>query len=298
MRGLGVPRTRAELGVGAPSGVGENSVPFATATDGARIHYSTWGDKQAEPVTLVHGLGADKWGWVLQRMPFGAHYRCVALDNRGSGRSDKPEGDYDIVQMADDIIAVLDDAGVQSTHLVGASMGGVLAMVATIRHPERVRSLVLACTAGRLELWRRELFEQWIDIAENKGMRRYVTQNLNWLIGPSSWRRLWPLANFIGPIAVRAPAHGLVGQLRGMIDADEVLLDQLRDIGQPTLVVVGSEDILTPPHDSELLAERIPHARLVIIPKAAHGFMIEHAREFNREVLAFLSEQPSLRPAR
>ncbi len=191
------------------------------------LHYSTWGDKKAPPLVMVHGLGADKWGWVLQRVPFGSRFRCIAVDNRGSGRSDKPDGDYDLVQMGDDIICVLDDLGIEQSHVMGASIEGVLLMIAAVNHPERVSSLVLACTVARLELWRRELFESWIGTVEDRGMRAYVTQNLTWLIGPKSWRRLWPLANVIGPIAVRAPARGLVGQLRGMLAADETLLNRL-----------------------------------------------------------------------
>ena len=266
-------------------------MPFATATDGIRLHYSTWGDRAGPPLVMVHGLGADKWGWVLQRVPFGAKFRCIALDNRGSGRSDKPAGDYDLEQMADDIVAVLDHAGIDSAHVMGASMGGVLSMILALNHPIRVRSLGLVCTAGDLRAWRRELFNSWIQTAEERGMRAYVTQNLNWLMDKHSWRRLWPLANFIGPIAIRAPVHGLVGQLRGMLDADDDLATRLPEIHQPTLVVVGSDDILTPPTDSELLAALIPGARLEVVAGAAHGLMIEHATAFNRVVLRFFTDQ-------
>ena len=278
-------------------------MPFATSTDGIRLHYSTWGNKRSPSgssergatrpsVVMVHGLGADKWGWILQRVPFGAKFHCVALDNRGSGRSDKPAGDYDLEQMAADIVSVLDHAGIESAHVMGASMGGVLAMIATLQNPERVRSLTLVCTAARLQMWRRELFEGWIDTAETGGMRAYVTQNLSWMMGQQSWRRLWPLANVVGPLAVRAPVHGLVGQIRGMLDAGDSPISRLGEIRQPTLVIVGSEDILTPPPDSELLASVIPHARLEIVPGAAHGLMIERAATFNRTVLDFLTGLP------
>lgn len=266
-------------------------MPFATSTDGIRLHYSTWGQK-TPPLVMVHGLGADKWGWVLQRVPFGAKFRCIALDNRGSGRSDKPAGDYDLEQMSTDIVSVLDHAGVASAHVMGASMGGVLAMIAALQHPERVRSLTLVCTAARLQVWRRELFEGWINTAETSGMRTYVTQNLSWMVGQQSWRRLWPLANVIGPLAVRAPVHGLVGQIRGMLDAADSSIARLGEITVPTLVIVGSNDILTPPPDSELLAAAIPNARLEIIHGAAHGLMIEHASTFNRIVLDFLRSVP------
>jgi len=93
-------------------------------------------------------------------------------------------------------------------------------------------------------------------------------------------------------LAVRAPVHGLVGQIRGILDAGDSPISRLGEIRQPTLVIVGSEDILTPPPDSELLASVIPHARLEIVPGAAHGLMIEHAATFNRTVLDFLTGLP------
>jgi pimeloyl-ACP methyl ester carboxylesterase len=113
------------------------------------------------------------------------------------------------------------------------------------------------------------------------------------MVGQQSWRRLWPLANVIGPLAVRAPVHGLVGQIRGMLDAADSPITRLGEITAPTLVVVGSNDILTPPSDSALLAAEIPNARLEIIQGAAHGLMIEHAWPFNRIVLDFLKSVPA-----
>ena len=106
---------------------------------------------------MIQGLGADKHGWTLQRLALAPGYRTVALDNRGAGRSDKPHGPYSLEQMADDAMAVLDDAGIESAHIVGASMGGAIAQIVALKHPERVRSLTLACTACRNHPWRREL---------------------------------------------------------------------------------------------------------------------------------------------
>jgi 3-oxoadipate enol-lactonase len=266
-------------------------VPFATADDGTRLHYRVLGDPDGAPLMLLHGLGTDQWGWIRQRGAFTKRFRCIAVDNRGSGRSDKPAGPYDLTVMAADAARVLDHAGVTSAHVLGASMGGVISQILAVHHRDRVRSLVLACTACRMHAWRRELFETWIDTASQRGMRAFATENLNWLIGPRAVRRLYPIAALLGPYALRVPAHALVSQLEAILSTDEDVAAELAGITAPTLVVVGSQDILTPVADAELLAMRIPDAQLAVIRGAAHGFMIEHAATFNATVLRFLEAQ-------
>ena len=111
------------------------------ASDGVGLHYGVLGRARHEPVLMIQGLGADMSGWAFQRAAFAASYRTIAFDNRGAGRSDKPYGAYSLEQMADDAIAVLDAVGVERAHVMGASMGGAIAQILAVRHPERVRSL-------------------------------------------------------------------------------------------------------------------------------------------------------------
>ena len=112
---------------------------------------------------MLQGLGTDSRGWALQRFAFGRRHRCFAVDNRGVGGSSGAPHPFSLEQMADDAVAVLDAEGVESAHVMGASMGGVIAQILAVRHPERVRSLVLACTSCRHHEWRRELFAEWAD---------------------------------------------------------------------------------------------------------------------------------------
>ena len=262
---------------------------YARAADGARLHYEVWGPRTGEPVLLIQGLGTDKHGWDLQRFPLALRYRVIALDNRGAGRSDKPFGKYTLEQMADDAVAVLDAAGADSAHIVGASMGGGIAQLIAVRHPERVRSLVLACTACSNHPWRRELFEEWASIAAERGMGALAQKAGRWVIGPRSFRRIAPLFGWLGPLAMTRPSHAFVSQVRAILAVDESIAERLGDIAVPTMVIVGNQDILTPRGDSEELAERIPGAELVVISGAAHGLMIEHWTTFNRLLLDFLS---------
>jgi len=263
-------------------------MPHTRSTDGIRIHYEVFGRSSAPAVLMIQGLGADKHGWDMQRFVLAARYRVIALDNRGAGRSDKPFGHYSLEQMADDAVSVLDAAGVERAHVVGASMGGAIAQIVALKHPERVRSLTLACTACRNHPWREELLTSWATRASELGMGAMTREAARWVIGPRSFRRLLPAFGWLGPLAMGRPTHAFVAQVRAILATDETMADQLSSITVPALVMVGNQDILTPRGDSEELAERLPNAELVVISGAAHGFMVEHATTFNRVLLEFL----------
>jgi 3-oxoadipate enol-lactonase len=263
-------------------------MPYARASDGVRLHYQVAGLRNRPPVLLVQGLGADKNGWMLQRLALAPHYRVIAHDNRGAGRSDKPFGHYSLEQMADDAVAVLDDAGIDAAHVVGASMGGAISQMIAIKHPERVRSLALICTACRNHEWRRDLLAGWASTAAERGLGAMTHDAARWMIGPRSFRRVLPAIGWLGPLALRRPSHGFVSQVRAILSADDDEAVQLENIDVPTLVLVGNQDVLTPRGDSEEIAERIPTAELVVVSGAAHGLMIEHASTVNRILLDFL----------
>jgi 3-oxoadipate enol-lactonase len=237
---------------------------------------------------MIQGLGADKHGWDMQRIPLALQYRVIAFDNRGAGRSDKPFSEYSLEQMADDAIAVLDAAGADRAHIVGASMGGALTQIVGLKYPERVISLTLACTACRNHVWRRELLQSWATTATERGMSTMTREAARWVIGPRSFRRLLPAIGWLGPFGSNRPAHGFAAQVRAILDVDESMANQLAQVAAPTLVVVGNQDILTPRGDSEEIADRMPNAELVVISGAAHGLMVEHASTFNRVLLEFL----------
>jgi 3-oxoadipate enol-lactonase len=264
-------------------------MPYARATDGALLHYEVVGRPGAPAVLLIQGLGADKHGWDLQRIALALQYRVIALDNRGAGRSDKPFGHYSLEQMADDAMSVLDDAGVERAHVVGASMGGAITQFIGLKYPHRTISLTLACTACRNHQWRRDLLGGWATAASERGMGAMAREAARWVIGPRSFRRLLPAFGWLGPLARGRPAHAFASQVRAILEADDSMADELANIAVPTLVLVGNQDILTPRGDSEELAERIPTAELVVISGAAHGFMVEHASTFNRVLLDFLA---------
>ena len=263
-------------------------MPFVHATDGTRIHYEVTGKSGATPVLMIQGLGASKNAWNLQRIAMATRFRSISFDNRGAGRSDKPTEPFTLEQMADDALAVLDAAGVETAHVVGASMGGVISQIVAVKYPHRVRSLTLVCTACRNHPWRQELLQSWAKTAADKGMIEVGKEAAQWVMSPRSFRRLVPAFTWMGPLAALRPRHSFVSQIDAILNTREDLVDQLSTITAPTMVIVGNQDILTPRGDSEEIAERIPNAELVVISGAAHGLMMEHSSTFNRILIEFL----------
>jgi len=250
---------------------------FTDAADGTRLHYSVSGRRDGEPVLMIQGLGADSRGWVRQRRAFGQRHHVIVFDNRGAGRSDKPEGPYDLAVMAGDAIAVLDAVGYESAHVMGASMGGAIAQILAVRHPERVRSLILACTACQHHPWRRELLARWATVAAEDGMAACSHEALRWVAGPRSAQRLWLALGALGALAGKGPAAPFVSQVEAILAMDDDIRFELRGVAAPTLVLVGTQDILTPLGDSEEIASLLPNAELAVVGGGAHGFMVEHA---------------------
>ena len=258
------------------------------AADGTRIHYRLAGRRDGEPLLCLQGLGADSRGWIAQRRALGARHRLILVDNRGVGRSDRPPGSYDLEVMAADAVAVLDDLGLDDVHVMGASMGGVLAQLLAVEHAERVRSLVLACTASRHHPWRVELLEEWRAVAVDEGMAGVSQVAARWLVGPRMLRRLRRAIDLVAPIALNVPAESFVAQIDAILAMSDEVRDELGGVDVPTLVLVGTQDVLTPVGDAEELAELVPGAELAVVGGGAHGFMVEQAGAYNRTALDFL----------
>jgi 3-oxoadipate enol-lactonase len=263
-------------------------VATARAGDGTVIYYETWG--RGEPLLLISGLATDLRIWACQRMVFGRHYRCIALDNRGSGRSEKPEGPYTLEQMAADAVAVLDAEGVGRAHVVGHSMGSYVAQMMAVEHPDRLRSLTLAGTACRHQPWRLDLLARWQETAHNHGVHAWARRAFPYLLGPRTAWTFGLFINLLWPIILQQPAHAFESQIQALIGAPDCERGRLSSIAVPTLVVAGGKDTLTTPADAAEVTSLIPGARLVTLKGAGHGLMLEAAPDFNAAVLDFLAE--------
>ena len=263
---------------------------LARADDGFSVAYDVYGKSDGEPLLLIQGLGADSRGWTLQRITLGRRYRCFAVDNRGVGGSAGAPHPLSLEQMARDAVAVLDAEGVERAHVMGASMGGAISQFVGVRHQDRVRSLVLACTACRNHEWRRELLEEWADAVHRDGMNALAAEGLRWLIGPRLHRRFGAWLNLMARILLQASPENFVAQVRAILAVPDDMRFELAAIRVPTLVITGTQDLLTPLGDAEEMHELITTSQLFELRGAGHSLMVEAPSAYNRAVMEFLSE--------
>jgi pimeloyl-ACP methyl ester carboxylesterase len=255
----------------------------------AQLYWESTGS--GEPVLLVMGLGMSATGWWRTVPVLAERMRVIAFDNRGVGRSDHTNGQYTMRQLADDAVAVMDAANVDAASVYGLSLGGMIAQQLVLRHPERVRALVLGATTPggrRHELPDREVVEF---IRRRPGM---PTEEAVWAAVPYNYSRVTRerhakrIAEDVKHRLRFAPnPAGYRSQLAAAWRHDTG--DRLHEISVPTLVVHGIEDRIVPLSNGRLLADAIPGARLEVLEDAGHLYPTD-APQADREVLRFLTD--------
>ncbi len=264
-------------------------MPFIKSL-GANIYWEEHGS--GPPVLLIMGLSftLDMWYRIL---PHIAHsYRTIVFDNRGIGRSDVPPGPYSIRMLAADAIAVLDAAGVSAAHVVGASMGGMIAQEMALTFPERVLSLALGCTSYS------GLFSKWPRFRQGPSSIAWFRSDR--LARERSFRRMLyaketPEALIEEDIQIRIACNwtfkGVMSQLSGILLWNSYR--RLPRIKVPTLVMHGDQDNLLPPKNGKIVASRIPGARFKLLPNAGHMLTTDQPEATLRHLLRFLQEVSS-----
>jgi len=252
---------------------------------GARIYWDEQG--YGAPLLLIMGLGYSSHMWYRIRPALAARYQTIALDNRGVGRSEVPAGPYPIGLMASDATAVLDAAGIESAHVFGISMGGMIAQEFALQYPKRVRSLILGCTAaGGPTAVRAEPEAIQMLMARDKISREQAEEAPVPFIYDSGT----PRERIDEDLAIRRPwfprPEAYVAQLQGILAWEAY--SRLSGITAPALVIHGERDRLVPPGNGKLIAARIPGAKLVIIPNASHLFLTDQPEAAHSAVLGFL----------
>lgn len=260
---------------------------FATNED-IRLHFESTGSGTA--VLLVMGLGLPAAAWWRTVPILGRALQVIAFDNRGSGRSDRPPGPYSLADMAADAVAVLDAAGVEHAHVYGVSMGGMIAQEIALRHPDRVRALVLGATSAGGAAATPPDADTIAFLQRRPAM---PAEEGRWASVPYvySARTLREAGHRISEDLARrqlSPFHadGYRAQLAAAVahDADS----RLSGIAAPTLVVHGIEDRMVPPDNGRALAAAIPGAELRLLDDAAHLYTTDEPSA-DDHVLRFLT---------
>jgi 3-oxoadipate enol-lactonase len=252
---------------------------------GTKIYWDDQGN--GEPVLLIMGLGWASNMWHRTRPVLISRYRTIAFDNRGAGRSDVPSGPYPMATMASDAAAVLDAAGIRSAHLLGASMGGMIAQEFALQFPSRVRSLILACTApGGPHAVQAEPEAIQLLFRQEANPRERAEAAVPFIYDPSTRRE--QIDQDLAMLSEWYPnPQGYMAQLQGILAWEA--LSRLPKISAPTLVIHGVNDRLIPVANADLIASRIPGAQLVKIPNASHIFMTDQPAAAHQAILAFLA---------
>ena len=260
------------------------------SVNGLSLYYEVHGS--GEPLLLIQGLGYSCEMWFAQVPVFSKEFTTIIFDNRGSGRSGKPDEEYTIRQMAGDAIALLNNLGASSAHILGVSLGGLIAQEMAIEFPERVKKLVLISTHYGTGYWEatKAVWDEILSMTSGT-LEEILREKLKFALTPEFYRMQWKTIAEI--IRIRSlspqPPHAFIRQFEAAkkFDAQE----RVKLITAPTLVLSGTEDRVVPLALSQQLALQIPNSRFCAIDRAAHLAFIEKADEINQLVLQFLKSQ-------
>ncbi len=260
---------------------------------GCRVYYETHGS--GPTLIFAHGLGGNHLSWWQQVPHFRGRYTCVTFAHRGFAPSSAPPGGPDPADYAGDLAALIDHLGAQDVRIVAQSMGGWTALDYALAHPEKVRALVMASTAGptarvpslfadpeQLPKWERKA------AAASKELQ---TANIH-VAGGGRLAREQPAAHFLYQEIDALSGVDKVKLRQKLNDSMVRSADALRTLDVPTLWITGDEDIVYPPFLSDILAKLMPKARVARVAQAGHSVYFERAAEFNRIVDEFLGANP------
>lgn len=236
-----------------------------------------------EPVVMVHGGESDRTQFTALRPHLGDGVRAISYDQRDSGVTSGPAQPYGMGELSDDLAGFIGALGLSDVHVFGTSFGGALAQQFALRHPDKVRSLILVCTTPSVNLTSEELGRAMAMPAEERraAMVDFLFTPEGREKDPGLVARSWTT------LAVRAAE---ADARRHAAAREHDVIDRLEKIQARTLVIHGDEDLMAPPEGARMLAERIPDARLELIPGGRHGIATEFPDVVAQLTLDFVAE--------
>jgi pimeloyl-ACP methyl ester carboxylesterase len=259
----------------------------AIRVNGINIYYELHGE--GIPLVLIMGLRRNLEWWYCQIPELSKQFKVIAFDNRGAGRSDKPDMEYSIRLFADDTAGLMEAMGIHHAHILGVSMGGYIAQELALNYPDKVRSLILGCTScgGKRAVLMSE--ERINKFTANEGLTpdeilrkdmdiyfsdRFIVEN------PDKVQKFIDIS-----LRYYQPADAFLRQFAACLKHDTA--NRLNKLKVPVLVVAGDDDPMVPSQNSLILKELLPASELYLFPNRRHGFFIEEAIKFNQKIIEF-----------
>lgn len=272
---------------------------FAQIGD-VKLCYEILGKEDGYPVLLIHGFGVKKEVWMAQVSDLSQHFKVIRFDNRGGGKSDRPSGKH-IEIFADDTKNLMDYLKIEKAHIMGWSLGGMIAQNFALKYPEKVNKLVLICTVSGYpteegpEIYKRMRLHE-LEIGAEKAFWEtaranfYATYRREMEKDPKrNYFGIWSAEDYIQMLSKDpSTAQDIINQAEALKTHDT--FDRLKQIKNQTLLIAASHDRLTPQVNMEQMHQQIPNSSLLVIEKAAHFAPMTRTPEVNKVIMEFLKK--------
>ncbi|MBW2432815.1 MAG: alpha/beta hydrolase [Deltaproteobacteria bacterium] len=266
-------------------------MPFAKIGNHG-LYYEIIG--QGHPLVMIRGVGSNVDHWYEQVPALSRKFQLLLFDNRGIARSSDTGGPFSTRDMAADTAALMDAVGIKKAHVLGYSMGGMIAQEMALNYPQKIAGLILVATDCGISLRIKaktetaRLFSEMIRLGTDEAKIAAA----GCLFGKQTFESKPEVIQRYTEVSQRFPASQKILARQWAAVTQHDACKRLPHISSPTLAITGSEDVLIPPQNAAVLAERIPDAQMISIDGGGHLFLIEQPRQFNDAVIQFLTGLP------